>query len=1024
MKRILMLSATGRKKWRDVEIPDAAFAWLPFTIERIGRKFRPDPAWRIEDLAPAGKAYYVATDGDDGATGLDAAHPLRKVSTALNKADVVVVRIAEGVYSSGFGWDNASPARNISVYGTGSVIVSPHLAGLTWTAVDAHYTAPMASCQYVLDASIVDANGDYQVLTKKTSAAEVDATPGSWYFLTNTVYVHTSDGRAPDANVWPYITGANGSMNDPNTQYIEGVKFYGGSGPFVASESTGTPLLYFKNCEFKYGYSGNGLGIVGFNLVICQDCRFSQNKTDGLNIAEGATIYGNLVLINPTAYSNGIVAAITNGNGYSRHDRGCTVIIGGEMWNNSGPQIYDVNTGTGGPTTWVLGTHCYDGYLGSGAFDFNFGCGGAGAMMWLDSCDSDGSTTDLNVAAGGSMYYRDLVSGGVFANAGVLETYTADADLDYLFDQGSLSTFVGTDSRVRITPRKHWNNQWVWFAVRSEQWAGKIPHFLVAKADRFSAPGATENLAFWSLSPDTDSWTAFDNQATGASDIEFYHNTAFPVGNIYVAYLPMAPTSRVDRLMGVWDGDARVTETASTTGLVIDTLTAQDNGDGRTAPALPVYGFKLTNPSGYTKNKMILTAYVHPNETTGFLELEGALAWLLGGSAAAEMLLDYFEVYVYPCLNPQGVWGGWFRSSPETPASDNNRIWDTTGTNEAVDLIKAAMAADTGGAIEVGIDFHSSTATYNYLDAEDHTATLYAAFIAKMAALDAGFTFYDETVATMLRYLWQHSYSAALAGIVECGIHTSKGPADFKNVGQYAMRALAGMLAEGRWTNNPGVGSRSFNGSTDRIDWAAVSNLTGHALTISLWVYLDSLPVNGYMVCLHAAGDADYGMLFNCNTANGNVNFVVRGSTDLNKGAANGTMSTGAWTHLLVTWNGTMTDNTTVHIYKNGTEVSYLTNTNGAAEVAAAGSWSLGGRIYSDTRNLPGDLAQVRVFDRVLAAGEIALEAGGDVSTASGLVFWFKGNTSSLAASPGGTGTADGTTSVTGVGNGPAIIYP
>jgi phage terminase small subunit len=48
---------------------------------------------------------------------------------------------------------------------------------------------------------------------------------------------------------------------------------------------------------------------------------------------------------------------------------------------------------------------------------------------------------------------------------------------------------------------------------------------------------------------------------------------------------------------------------------------------------------------------------------------------------------------------------------------------------------------------------------------------------------------------------------------------------------------------------------------------------------------------------------------------------------------------------------------------------------------------------------------------------------GPDLAAASGLQFYFKGNTASLEATPGGTGTADGTTQLTGVGTGPAIIY-
>ena len=81
--------------------------------------------------------------------------------------------------------------------------------------------------------------------------------------------------------------------------------------------------------------------------------------------------------------------------------------------------------------------------------------------------------------------------------------------------------------------------------------------------------------------------------------------------------------------------------------------------------------------------------------------------------------------------------------------------------------------------------------------------------------------------------------------------------------------------------------------------------------------------------------------------------------------------------------------------------------------------------MYDDTRNLPGKLVQVRVFDRVLTTSEIALEGAGDLSTVTGLLFNFKGNTSDLHETVANAiGVADGTTQVSGAGNGPAVYYP
>lgn len=337
---------------------------------------------------------------------------------------------------------------------------------------------------------------------------------------------------------------------------------------------------------------------------------------------------------------------------------------------------------------------------------------------------------------------------------------------------------------------------------------GTTPTFLIAKANRRGAPYAGANLAVWSRTADTDAWNKFDNQSTGAVDIEFSDDDPFPAGLIYVSYLPMYPFSRVQRKMDQWSGSRWVGETPSTTNFVLGNATVRAVGDssGRTAPALPFYGLKITGDRIGTKNNMILTAGNHPDEVQGAYQLEGAVEWLLGGSAEAELLRDWYEVYVYPCLNPQGVWGGYFRSSPQTPASDNNRIWNTTGTNEAIDAFKTAMTADTGGAIEVGIDFHGASFTSDpaYMDAEDHTETLYAAFLTEMQGYNASFDYLDETITESSSYWWRHTLSAKLSMHFEsmC-LAATDFPAAWKTAGQNAMQSISNMLADELWTNHP-----------------------------------------------------------------------------------------------------------------------------------------------------------------------------------------------------------------------------
>ena len=611
---------------------------------------------------------------------------------------------------------------------------------------------------------------------------------------------------------------------------------------------------------------------------------------------------------------------------------------------------------------------------------------------------------------------------------------TVPTPTGFAFDQGSYAAFAEESPGVyRITPIKHWSNTWAWWALKSGEFFGATPHFVIAKADHYNMV-ADEWLACWSNSPDTDTWHAFDHIAIGATDLEFYNDAAFPAGAIYISALPMYPFSRVQRKMSDWLAHSYVSDTASSTNGIIGYATARDAGDGsgRTAGSSPFYGFKLTNATVNTKNKAILTAYNHPSETPGAYQLEAAVDWLLSGSPEAEALLDWFEFYIYPCLNPQGVWNGYFRSSPQTPTSDNNRIWDTTGTNEAIDAIKAAMTADTGGAIEVGIDFHSyMDGSTIEMSVNDPAHLLTAAFVTAMQALDATYGTLTETTASTLKNVWLADYSANMAFTQEQGGAVARTVADWKTYGENTMKVLSTMQSGNQFTNHEvgiEVGSRDFNGATDRIDWASPATLTGSPLTVSAFVYSDGLAgTRDTILQIHQAGDAAAGIEW-CLTSTVTVQFLRTGATSCYRGGARtGVSFTGQWLHVCVTHDGTFNDYTKMHIFINNVECeSYSIGQNGATEAAIAGSWSIGGRKFDDTRNFDGKLAQVAVWNRVLTAGEIANLAAGYAPSfiSDGLQFYAPLNTASLTATPGGDGTADGTTQLTGVGNGPAIIYP
>jgi hypothetical protein len=354
-------------------------------------------------------------------------------------------------------------------------------------------------------------------------------------------------------------------------------------------------------------------------------------------------------------------------------------------------------------------------------------------------------------------------------------------------------------------------------------------------------------------------------------------------------------------------------------------------------------------------------------------------------------------------------------------------MWDVD-TLECIAAFRAAIAVDCQGAVEVGIDFHSATsASAPYMDSIDHTETVYAAYLAKVRTLDPTFSYNDGGVVTeKMSYLLRNTYSAKLALTDEAMCLTSLDVPNFKTEGQNGVKAIALMHADGYWTHGPDVGSRDFNGITDRIDWTPPLELTGLPLSISLCIIFDSVLANKYLFHAAITGDA-VGLQFSIGGSNGMLNFTRKGTSNNSRWTAASFLTTGAWMNLIATSDGLMTDYTHLHIYKGGTEVTYSSGANGAgAEGALVGKWSLMGRVLDDLRNVDGRIAQVGVWNRVITPTEIAnlgLFYAPDFAAPSQLQYYFKGNTSSLIAVPGGTGTADGTSQLTGVGNGPGIIY-
>ena len=165
-------------------------------------------------------------------------------------------------------------------------------------------------------------------------------------------------------------------------------------------------------------------------------------------------------------------------------------------------------------------------------------------------------------------------------------------------------------------------------------------------------------------------------------------------------------------------------------------------------------------------------------------------------------------------------------------------------------------------------------------------------------------------------------------------------------------------------------GARDYNGTGDRIDYTTKYDPTSLPITISAWIFSDGWSVNAdYIFEAHTLGDLATGLTFYVSGTN-QIEFSRRGGTVFFR-RGTGESLTGSWKHVLVTHDGTNVY-TNVKLYIDGTECTYTAGTNGATVVSQDGSWSVGGRMFDNTRNFDGKIGEVAVWNRVLETEEIS----------------------------------------------------
>jgi hypothetical protein len=170
------------------------------------------------------------------------------------------------------------------------------------------------------------------------------------------------------------------------------------------------------------------------------------------------------------------------------------------------------------------------------------------------------------------------------------------------------------------------------------------------------------------------------------------------------------------------------------------------------------------------------------------------------------------------------------------------------------------------------------------------------------------------------------------------------------------------------WTIGQYSGGLRFdgNGSDDKVAVAASTTLnTLPATTISVWMRPDNNGENFFGRILQKGG---LGLFL---TSSNQLTFQVgHATTNLARTTSTNSISYNAWTHVVVTWDGSPTASN-VHIYLNGIESSYSATTNGAgARVSDSGSNLAIGNTDGLDRTFKGVLDDLRIYNRAMTSAE------------------------------------------------------
>lgn len=296
--------------------------------------------YKIEN---AGLTYYVSTTGSDSNDGLTLETAFRTVHKAMSMSNIKNIYINDGVYDydKAF-YSNVYDSISVNIIGLSeNVILTGTDNTLTWIKSEGYsnvYSTTRTNLITIFDAYVLFNDG-WSKYSMKSSIEEVDSNPGSYYYNSNIVYIHTLDSRIPDSYIHASINTTNLKFSN-STVYLESIKLYGGTHPLYFADSN----VYLNNVESNYSTEHNGITSRNSN-VYSYKTTAAYNFLDGFNYHnnDSLTIPNYILEIDCIGKWNGIDNTTNNNNGTSAHESLRVIRINGIYHSNKGPNVIDIN---------------------------------------------------------------------------------------------------------------------------------------------------------------------------------------------------------------------------------------------------------------------------------------------------------------------------------------------------------------------------------------------------------------------------------------------------------------------------------------------------------------------------------------------------------------------------------------------------------------------------------------------------------------------------------------------------------